>query len=95
MRNLLATESSHRAQVSHNPAQNRPGEAYMLLNQAVGLRLVATQRKIVAEILTGLPNQAIGSSQSPSSEESSMSNSPAAESSHRAQVNHHSAQRVV
>ena len=87
-RNSLATESSHRAQVSHNPAQNRSGETYMLPNQAVGLRSVTVQRRIVAERLTACRIKPSSSSQSPSSEESLMRNSPTAESSHWAQVSH-------
>ena len=112
MRNSQAAESSHRAQVSHRPAQNRrrethklPNQAiglklvrhpaqdrrretHTLPNQAIGLKLVATQRRIVDEKLTCCAIKPPGSSQSSPSAGSSVRNSRAADSGHRAQVSH-------
>jgi hypothetical protein len=55
-----AVESSHRAQISCNPAQSGQGDIYMLSDQTIGRRLVKIQQRGGQGETHQLSNQAIG-----------------------------------
>ena len=81
----LATESRHRARVSHREriCWWRP---HPLPNHAIGLESVAIQSGFVGGDLTSYRVTPSGSSQSPSGADSLVGNSPATEPRHRSRV---------